>query len=116
MRFIVDECTGKKVWTWLKESGHDVISIYEDFRGLKDKEVLEIANEENRILITDDKDFGDMIYRDNLAHKGIILLRPIDRRSIVKIEILRRVIDNYSDKLKNNFVVATEKKLRITED
>ena len=114
MRFIVDECTGRKVCDWLKESGHDVLSIYDSCRGIKDLDILEIANRENRIIITDDKDFGDMIFRDKLPHKGIILLRPQDRRSKIKIEILKNILENYSGKLKNHFVVVTEKKLRIS--
>lgn len=114
MRFIVDECTGRKVCDWLKDSGYDVLSIYNSCRGIKDLDILEIANRENRIIITDDKDFGDMIFRDKLPHKGIILLRPQDRRSKIKIEILKNILENYSGKLKNHFVVVTEKKLRIS--
>ncbi len=116
MRFIVDECIDKKICEWLRKSNHDIISIYENYRGYKDIKVLNLAYNEDRILITDDKDFGDMIYRDNLRHRGIILLRLQDRRSKVKIEILKHLINNYSDRLKNNFVVATEKKIRITEN
>ncbi len=58
MKFIVDECTGPSVANFLIEQGHDVFSVYDSARGIPDKSVLEIANLEDRVLITNDKDFG----------------------------------------------------------
>ncbi len=98
MRFIIDECIGNKVTTWLKNSGHDVISIYDDYRGEKDC-----------IILTNDKDFEELVYRDNCTHKGIILLRLEDESSSIKMKVLNHILKKYSDKLKNNFIVATEK-------
>ncbi len=78
MRFLVDECTGPAVARWLKEQGHNVFSVYEQARGLEDDEIVERAYKENRILITNDKDFGEKVYRDKKPHRGIILLRLDD--------------------------------------
>ena len=52
LRFLVDECTGPKVAEWLKKHGHDVFSVYEQSRGIKDEEILKIAVKQNRIIIT----------------------------------------------------------------
>lgn len=64
MRFLVDECTGPAVAHWLRSSGHDVYSVFEESRGNNDDDVIKKAFEENRILITNDKDFGEKVYRE----------------------------------------------------
>ena len=61
MRFLVDECTGPAVARWLREKGHDVFSVFEQARGMQDDVVIAKAFEENRILITNDKDFGEKV-------------------------------------------------------
>jgi predicted nuclease of predicted toxin-antitoxin system len=73
MRFIVDECTGSRVAAWLRSLGHDVFSVYDEARGVSDDAVLARSLEESRILVTNDKDFGDKIYRDQHSHVGIVL-------------------------------------------
>lgn len=113
MRFIVDECTGPVVARWLRQNHHDVFSVYEEARGLNDETIQQKAVVDNRILITNDKDFGEMIFREGKAHKGIILLRLEDERAANKIEILKRLLEQYADQLTCNFVVATETTVRI---
>jgi predicted nuclease of predicted toxin-antitoxin system len=113
MRFLVDECTGPKVANWLKDLGHDVFSVYENARGSDDETILMIANKDNFILITNDSDFGELIFRHKKAHKGIILLKLVDNRPVNKIAVLEKLLKKHSKQLNNNFVVATEKKVRI---
>ena len=113
MRFLVDECTGPKVAKWLKDQGHDIFSVYDKARGSDDVTILKIANKDNYILITNDNDFGELIFRQKKPHKGIILLRLDDNRPKNKIEVLDKLLQSYSKQLKNNFVVATEQKVRI---
>lgn len=55
MRFLVDECTGVQVAKWPREQGHEVFSVYEQARGINDKQVLNKAYTENWVLITNDK-------------------------------------------------------------
>jgi predicted nuclease of predicted toxin-antitoxin system len=64
MRFLVDECTGSKVAKWLRGRGYEVFSDYDEARGISDDVVLEKAFTENWVLITNDKDFGEKIYRE----------------------------------------------------
>lgn len=113
MRFIVDECTGPAVSKWLSEKGYEVFSVYEEARGIADEAIIQKALEENWILITNDKDFGDKVYRDAYLHKGVILLRLEDERSVSKIQTLSRLLNKYSEKLPNSFVVVTEKQVRF---
>ncbi len=113
MRFIVDECTGPRVAKWLREQDHHVFSVYDDARGMDDESILQKANLENYMLITNDKDFGELIFRMNRPHKGVVLLRLENERAINKIAVLQRVLTSFSEKLTNNFIVVTESTIRI---
>jgi predicted nuclease of predicted toxin-antitoxin system len=114
MRFIVDECTGPKVAEWLRAQGHEVFSVYEVSRGINDEQILDNAFDEDRILITNDKDFGEMIFRDHRKHRGVIFLRLSDERATKKIEVLERLLANYADKIGEHFVTVTETKVRFS--
>ncbi|RMG24642.1 MAG: hypothetical protein D6732_23440 [Methanobacteriota archaeon] len=113
MRFLVDECTGPAVASWLRQQGHDVFSVYEEARGLEDDDIISRAYAENRILITNDRDFGEKIFRDQHPHKGVVLLRLEDERSANKIVVLRKLLERYADRLADQFVVVTEKRVRF---
>lgn len=113
MRFMVDECTGPAVAQWLRRLNHDVFSVYDEYRGADDDWIIQKAYAENRILITNDKDFGELIFRDNKPHKGVILLRIEDERTANKIATIRRLLEKYADSLAGNFIVVTETTVRI---
>jgi len=113
MRFLVDECTGPVVAAWLRDQNHDVFSVFDEARGMDDNDMIQKALEEHWILITNDKDFGNKIYRDGRLHQGVILLRLKDERSTSKIQVLSRLFETYLDKLQNSFLVVTEKQVRF---
>jgi len=113
MRFLVDECTGPAVAKWLRSSHHEVFSVYDEVLGLDDESIIEKANRENYVLVTNDKDFGELVFRKRKPHKGVVLLRLEDERSENKIAVLHRVLESYSDKLSDNFIIVTEKTVRI---
>jgi predicted nuclease of predicted toxin-antitoxin system len=115
MKFLVDECTGPSVAAWLRDDGHEVFSVYEDARGVEDDIILQKAFEENWILITNDKDFGDKVFRNGRLHKGVILLRLEDERATSKIKVLSHLLEKYIDRLPNAFVVVTEKQVRFAK-
>jgi len=113
MKFLVDECVGPTVAKWLKQKNYDVISIYDDCSGVDDEFVLQKAFLENRILITCDKDFGEMIFKSNMQHCGVVLLRLVAEKPKNKIRVLESILENYPQELFGNYVVATEKTVRI---
>ncbi len=88
MRFLVDECTGSRVAAWLAENGHEVFSVYDEARGSTDDEVLTKAFTETWILITNDKDFGEVVFRERRPHYGVVFFRLDDEGSIAKIASL----------------------------
>jgi len=113
MRFMVDECTGPAVAKWLKQPEYEVFSVYDQARGMKDENVMAKAFHENWILITNDKDFGERIFKEKKPHCGVILMRLQNERNYNKIEILKKLLFQYKDELPNNFVVVTEKSIRF---
>ena len=115
MRFLVDECTGPKVARFLEGLGHDVYSVYDLARGSEDEQLLRKAHEEGFILVTNDKDFGELVFRKKMGHRGIILLRLADEGPQNKIAVLERVLEQFGKRLENNFIVVTEKTIRIVE-
>ncbi|MEM1094120.1 MAG: DUF5615 family PIN-like protein [Bacteroidota bacterium] len=115
MKFVVDECTGPAVAAWLRDLGHDVVSIHDEKPGADDSTVVALALEEERILVSNDKDFGEKVYREGYRHCGIILLRLADERSRNKIAVLDQVLRHHSGRLPNAFVVATEQRIRLAD-
>ena len=115
MRFIVDECTGPKVAQWLRDQNYEVFSVFNEMRGIDDETILQKAFRENWILITNDKDFGEKVYREHFPHHGIVFMRLSDERTKIKIEVLRLLLENYADKLPDQFVVVTETQVRIAK-
>lgn len=75
MRFLADENTDARIIKALRAEGHDVASVAEDEPGIPDDKVLAWANRERRILITEDLDFGELIFRDAMPCYGLLQLR-----------------------------------------
>jgi predicted nuclease of predicted toxin-antitoxin system len=115
VQFLVDENAGVVVARWLRSQGHEVFSVYEEARGIDDDKVIQKAFDENRILITSDKDFGEKVYREHRSHRGIILLRLENERSNNKIDVLQKLLAEYPEQLSDNFIVVTEKLVRFAK-
>jgi len=115
MRFLVDECTGPATARWLRGQQHDVFSVYEQARGMTDDEIIQKAFADDRILVTNDKDLREKVYRERRPHRGVVLLRLDDERAPSKITALQRLLDSHADRLANNFVVVTETTVRFAK-
>jgi predicted nuclease of predicted toxin-antitoxin system len=113
MRFLVDECTGPSAADWLVLQGHEVFSAHKQSRGASDDFLIRKAFSENWILVTNDKDFGEKVYRERLPHRGVIFLRLEDERAASKISVLEKLLAQYADQIANRFVVVTEKRVRF---
>ena len=113
MRFLVDECAGPTVASWLREQSHEVFSVYEQVRGATDDEILSRAASEGWVLVTCDKDFGEKVFREKLPHHGVVFLRLKDERSGSKVAAIEKLLDDYADRLAEAFVVVTETQVRF---
>lgn len=98
----------------LEAKGTRFFPGFDELRGASDDELLAKARAEKWILITNDKDFGEMVYRESCSHCGIVFLRLRDQRSVPKIDVLNRLIKAYADKLTDAFVVVTEAQVRFS--
>lgn len=105
MRFLVDENAGRRLNELLKHSGHDSVFSGDILRGADDEAVLSRSEKEKRVLITDDKDFGELIFRLNRPSSGVVLFRtrtdPVER-----LELLERVLKKVD--LENSFTTIGE--------
>ena len=113
MKFLVDESTGTQIAQFLKDLGYNVAYPAENIRRFSDLEVLAMAKKEKRIIITNDKDFGDYVFYQKLDAHGIILLRIQDDSVANKLKVLKTLLMRFRGKLKGNFVTVTEEKIRI---
>ncbi len=106
----MDECVGISVSKKLKQMNHDSVSIIECMRGAEDEAVVQRAIEENRIIVTSDKDFGRLAGFHKPA--GIILLRLKDESLDNKVKLVAFVVETYGEKILGNVMVVSEKKIR----
>ncbi len=100
---------------WLRTQSHEVFSVYDEARGITDDDITIKAYTEHWILITNDKDFGEKVYRERRPHHGVVFLRLEDERAVVKIETLRRLLQSYAEQLPDRFVVVTETRVRFAQ-
>lgn len=82
---------------------------------MSDEDVLAKAVMTESILITNDKDFGEMIFRERRQHRGVIFLRLADERSANKIAVLRSLLNAHAERLTDKFATVAETKVRITK-
>jgi len=82
---------------------------------MDDDKIIEKAFSEKWILITNDKGFGERVYRQRRPHRGVVLLRLEDERPRAKIATLMRLLLRHSDRLPDSYVVATEQRVRFAK-
>jgi len=113
IKFIADVNVEKAIVDYLLEEGYDVKWIPDYNCEMLDEDLLEMAKVEGRILITNDKDFGELIFLQKRLSVGIILIRIKGQKVEVKLKLIKKLFQNYRNKLLNNFVIITDKKLRF---
>jgi predicted nuclease of predicted toxin-antitoxin system len=113
MKFLLDENVDYRLLAFLTRLGYDAVYLTEGYTyGLTDHHVLRIAEQNNRILITNDKDFGELIFRRHLPHCGVILFRLKDETVDNVQTRLQQVLIDYKDQLRH-FLVITQQRVRI---
>lgn len=112
MKFLLDVNASGSVLRWLLEHDHDVLLVENVNPRMKDDQVLQWAFRENRILITTDQDFEEMIWQEKREHKGILRLENLPRAE--RISLLEYVLKHYGEEMETGaIVIATSKKIRI---
>jgi len=116
MNFVADESVDFPIVIALRLlGGHNVIDIASVAPRSDDAEVLRRAREIDAVLITGDKDFGELIYRQRLHSSGILLLRLSGLPRVAKINAVFEAIQQHGQRLKGAFAVLSPGLLRIRE-
>jgi predicted nuclease of predicted toxin-antitoxin system len=113
MRFVADENVDQPIIARLRNDGHEVHAVIEMSAGISDDEVLKQANQQGVVLLTGDKDFGELVYRDKKYNCGIVLIRLAGLSNDEKGEIVANVIQDHAGELENAFTVISHRNLRI---
>ncbi|MDE0285925.1 MAG: DUF5615 family PIN-like protein [Gammaproteobacteria bacterium] len=113
MKFLLDVCaTSHSLHAALTDLGHDVLSAHDLFPRASDETLLAFAQEEKRILITEDKDFGELVFLRGLPHPGII--RLVEMTPTERADAMRFLIEQYADRMCDGaIIVVTRKRIRI---
>jgi predicted nuclease of predicted toxin-antitoxin system len=106
VRWLADECVAAPLVGLLRAAGHDVLYVAESAAGLSDADVIAIASRERRLLVTEDKDFGDLVFRRNRGVPGLVLMRVGSEQPALKAIRLLAAIERYDDGLFGRYTVV----------
>lgn len=112
MRWLIDECVDAAVVAHLREFGHDAVYMSDVAPRSVDVEVMNRAYRENRLLLTEDKGFGDLVFRQVKPVPGIVLLRIDSSRRSRKATRLLAAIDRFGDTLFGRYTVIEDARFR----
>jgi len=113
MRFLADENVSRLVVDGLRAAGFDVVTVVATSAGAPDDEVLGFADRDGRILITEDRDFGELVVRQRLAVLGVILI-ALDRLSnAAEAARVTEVARAHADRMAGNLLVVEPGRVRV---
>jgi predicted nuclease of predicted toxin-antitoxin system len=113
VKFLIDESTDARLVDYFISAGHDAAFIaHSHGSGLPDQDVLAIAYSEGRVLVTDDRDFGDLVFRQQKSHVGVLYFRLSTSVLADRIARLDAVIREHGDEL-GQFIVVEDHRTRI---
>lgn len=113
MRFLVNASSDARLVPHLRDLGHDVTRVGTDYpASLADADILALAHREERVLVTDDRDFGELVFVRRQPHAGVIFLRLETTKLAVRVERLDHVLSAYTDQL-DRFLVVSQTTVRV---
>lgn len=113
MNLVADEGVDRAVVARLRQEGHAVAYVAEMSPGISDEQVLSEANRRGAALVTSDKDFGELVYRQRLIHTGVLLLRLAGIGQEAKAALCAEAVREHGTELVGNFSVLSPGGLRI---
>jgi predicted nuclease of predicted toxin-antitoxin system len=112
-KFVIDVGVGRIIETWLVQQNFSIFAIRSLNPEMADTDIIELANREDAIIISMDKDFGELIFKDKVQHKGVLLLRLEDAVAEEKLAVIQNIFPEHLLAIKNKFAVYQNGKLRI---
>jgi len=113
LKFVLDESVDAPIAVRLKKDGHSVICVWESAPGISDDQVLDLTNEQQAILITADRDFGELVFRLQKVPYGVILIRLSGLSLEKKTEIVSKAVAEYGEELSESFSALKPGLIRI---
>jgi predicted nuclease of predicted toxin-antitoxin system len=114
MKFLVDASVEFRLVPLLEALGHDVKSIRRDYSpSLPDPEVLAAASDEQRVLLTNDRDFGDLVFRHQRPHSGVIYFRLGPGTATLKMQVLERLLLRHPESYFRQFLIVSPRGVRV---
>lgn len=113
-KILADEDVDCRIIKKLRDRGFVVISVLEECPGISDEDVLELAWKEKALLLTEDNDFGELIFAHKEKNNGVIFLR-YDCKEIQDVSASLINVLSHKDSLYEKFIVITVNKIRIRE-
>ena len=92
LRFLVDESMGLAVARYLRQEGYDALAVAEITPRAEDSDIPAAAVSQGRIVITSDKDFGELVFRGGQDHRGVLLFRLEDDTAAARVRIMASVL------------------------
>jgi predicted nuclease of predicted toxin-antitoxin system len=112
VRWLADECVDAGLVGRLRGAGHDTLYTAEIASGATDPQVIRRAHEDGRVLLTEDKDFGDLVFRLGMTVPGLVLLRVSPEKHLLKWMRLEAAIAQFGDRLIGRYLVIEEGRFR----
>lgn len=112
IKFLIDESVEYGIVLFLRNQGFDASSISEENPSIADLEVLNLAHKQKRILITNDKGFSKLVFKEKQKSRGVILIRLPYAATEEKILRLDKVVKSKAGRLTKLFTTITEKRVR----
>lgn len=113
LRFLADESCDFGVVRSLRNAGYDVLAVAEFMQRSVDRELIEQAAAEERILLTEDKDFGWLVYVNHTESAGVILIRYPGHARATLPQTLLWLVQSEGQRLSGAFVVVGPGQIRI---
>src|SRR5436190_10071923 len=113
MNLVADEGVERQIVEQLRQEGHAVIYVAELAPSISDDEVLQQANERQAVLVTVDKDFGELVFRLNRVAAGVLLIRLEGLTSTAKAMIVAQAIHDHETEMYGAFSVISPGMIRI---
>ena len=112
--FLADESCDFAVVRALRAEGYDVLAVSEVTQRSDDRELIEQAYREKRVLLTEDKDFGRLVYASHADSAGVILIRFPGNARRTLVQAVTELVRDQSDGLLGAFVVVQPGHVRIS--
>ncbi len=113
MRFLLDANVQVAVARALREARHEVVRVSEVGARMTDSQVLELARAQERIVITHDKDFGELVFLRGLPATGVMLLRLSTGDAEEVARTVVSVVRSTGERLRGQFAVVTDHRIRM---